>query len=225
MPFRTPMPLVIALVAVLVVLLLGIGVATSATDAFDAPMVAAIRALPLVPLRVVTELGSWWGVTLVAVLAVVVATLVESWRDGLAGALTIALASIGNSLLKAAFQRARPDALDALVVERGYSFPSGHSALGMVAYGVLAVILWRSTLPRAWRIGLVVTSCLLIFSVGLSRVWLGVHYPTDVLAGWAAGLAVVMVYAWLTRREPTEPAVAAAVEDPAAPRSGPPGAA
>ncbi len=216
------MPLVIALVGVLVVVLLGIGVATSATDAVDASIAGGIRALPLVPLRMATELGSWWGVSLVAVLVVAVATLVESWRDGLAGALTIALASIGNSLLKAWFQRARPDALDAIVVEHGYSFPSGHSALGMVAYGVLAVILWRSTLPRAWRIGLVVASCLLIFSVGLSRVWLGVHYPTDVLAGWAAGLAVVMVYAWLTRREPTGPGVAAAAEDPAAPRSGPP---
>jgi undecaprenyl-diphosphatase len=224
MPFRTPLPLVIALVGVLVVIVLGVGVATSATDPIDAPIVAAVRALPLDPLRVVSEFGSWWGVTLVAVLVVAVATLVESWRDGLAGALTIALASIGNTLLKASFRRARPDALDAIVVEHGYSFPSGHSALSMVAYGVLAVIVWRSTLPRAARIGLVVALGALIGAVGLSRVWLGVHYPTDVVAGWSAGLAVVMVYAWLTRREPTEPAAAAAVEDPAAPRSDPPAA-
>lgn len=218
------MPLVIALVGIVLVLLLAVGVATTATDALDAPIVAAIRPLPLVPLRALTEFGSWWGVTLVAVLMVAVAALVESWRDGLAGALTIALASIGNTLLKVSFHRARPDALDAIVVEHGYSFPSGHSALSMVAYGVLAVILWRSTLPRAARIGLVIALGVLVFGVGLSRIWLGVHYPTDVLAGWTAGLSVVMVYAWLTRREPTEPAAATAVEDPAARRSDPPAA-
>lgn len=218
------MPLLIALAGVLLVVLLGVGVATSATDPIDAPIVEAVRALPLWPLRVATEFGSWWGVTLVALLVIAIATLVESWRDGLAGALTIALASVGNSLLKISFQRARPDALDAIVVEHGYSFPSGHSALGMVAYGVLAIILWRSTLPRAARIALVAALGVLVFAVGLSRIWLGVHYPTDVLAGWTAGLSVLMVYAWLTRREPTEPAAATVVEDPAAPRSDPPAA-
>ena len=57
----------------------------------------------------------------------------------------------------------------------------------MTAYGVLAVLVARSRLPRGVRIGLIAALGVLVFLIGLSRVWIGVHYPTDVLAGWVFG--------------------------------------
>jgi membrane-associated phospholipid phosphatase len=92
----------------------------------------------------------------------------------------------------------------------------------MVAYGVLGVLVMRSRLPLGVRLGVAAVLAVVILLVGLSRVWLGVHYPTDVLAGWTAGAVIVLVYARLTRSVSPEPAAAAVDVDRAAPRSDPP---
>ena len=109
-----------------------------------------------------------------------------------------------------------------MLIERGFSFPSGHSLLSMVAYGVIGVLVIRSPLPLGVRRGVVAVLAVVVLLVGLSRVWLGVHYPTDVLAGWTAGAVIVLVYARVTRSVSPGPAVAAVDADPAAPRSDPP---
>jgi undecaprenyl-diphosphatase len=121
--------------------------------------------------------------------------------------------------VKAVMARARPDILDPLVVEHGFSFPSGHATLSMTAYGVLAVLVMRTRLPRAVRAVIVVALGTLVALIGLSRVWLGVHFPTDVLAGWTTGAVVVAGYAALTRGVSMAPAAAAVDADPGAQRS------
>ena len=210
-----------------VVILLGIAVTTGVTDGADAAVIGFVRAdaleAPLSPLRWITELGSTWAVTLVALIAIVLGVLIGSWLLGLAGAVTVGLASIGNGSLKEFVARTRPDLLEPVLVERGFSFPSGHALLSMVAYGVLGVLVMRSRLPRGVRRGVVVVLGLVVLLVGLSRVWLGVHYPTDVVAGWTTGAVIVLAYARLTRSALPEPAAAAADADQEAPRSDPPG--
>ena len=214
-------------IGVLIVVLLAIAVSTSISDPFDRAVMGIVRSEalrdPLAPLRWITELGSTAAVTIVAILTFVFGVLIGPWRHGLAGAVTIGLASVGNQLLKATVARARPDLLEPIVVEHGFSFPSGHSALGMVAYGVLAVLVMRSRLPLAARRAAVAALAILVLLIGLSRVWLGVHYPTDVLAGWTAGAVIVLIYARLTRSVSPEPAAAAVDADPAARRSDRPG--
>jgi undecaprenyl-diphosphatase len=214
-------------IGVLIVVLLGIAVSTSISDPFDRAVMGVVRSEvlrdPLAPLRWITELGSTAAVTIVAVLTFMIGVLIGPWRHGLAGAVTIGLASVGNQLLKATVARARPDLLEPIVVEHGFSFPSGHSALGMVAYGVLAVLVMRSRLPLAARRAAVAALAILVLLIGLSRVWLGVHYPTDVLAGWTAGAVIVLLYARLTRSVSPEPAAAAVDADRAGPRSDRPG--
>jgi membrane-associated phospholipid phosphatase len=198
------------------------------TNGFDQAIIDALRS-PIVhdllsPLRPITELGSTGAVIGVAAIAFALAAAIGRWRHGLIAALTILLASIANSALKIAIRRERPDVLDPLVVERGFSFPSGHSALGMVAYGIVAVLVSRSRLPAPWRIAIVVALGALVALIGISRIWLGVHYPTDVIAGWAAGGVIVLAYAAITRRESPEPAAGAADADQAAQRSDRPAA-
>jgi undecaprenyl-diphosphatase len=126
--------------------------------------------------------------------------------------------------VKAGVGRTRPDALEPIIVEHGFSFPSGHATLSMVAYGVLAVLISRSRLPQGVRTAAIVGLALLVVGIGVSRIWLGVHYPTDVLAGWTAGSVIVLLYASLTREVSREPAEAAADADPAARRSDRPAA-
>ena len=94
-----------------------------------------------------------------------------------------------NLILKAVFMRPRPDLWLQLVHETGYSFPSGHAMMS-AGFGIaLAIILWRSRW-RWWGIGFA-TSYILF--VGFSRLYLGVHYPTDIIAGWFVSTAWVLV--------------------------------
>lgn len=92
-----------------------------------------------------------------------------------------------NTLLKLFFQRPRPDLMP-LVHENSYSFPSGHAMNSSVFYIALSYFVWRHT--RKWWLALLVSllAALLIFCIGLSRVYLGAHYPSDVIAGYLTGV-------------------------------------
>ena len=225
MATRTP---ALAASGVIFVVTLALLVMADLTDPFDHAVIGAVREPALFDilsfLRPLTELGSTTTVTAVAGLTAVVGALIGPWRHGALGALTIAASSLLLGTAKRAVARDRPDLLDPLVVEHGFSFPSGHATLSMTAYGVLAVILARSRLPRAVRIALIGGAGVLVFLVGLSRVWMGVHYPTDVLAGWTTGAVIVLGFAAATRRVSTEPAAVAVDADPEEQRSDRPAA-
>ncbi|OWP63217.1 hypothetical protein CDA63_10190 [Hymenobacter amundsenii] len=94
----------------------------------------------------------------------------------------VAGSSLLNQLLKTYFHRLRPQS--ALFQQAGLSFPSGHAMIGLALYGCLAWIVWRHRHHPAWAIALL----LFAFLIGLTRVYLHVHYATDVLAGFAGAL-------------------------------------
>jgi len=198
-------------------------VITGASDGFDRAVIESVRAAdraePLGFLGPVTHLGSTGAVTLVAILTLVVGVAAGPWRHGVIGAAVIGLAALGVELLKLAVARERPDFLEPIFAEHGFSFPSGHASLSMVGYGILAVLVSRSFLPHWAQLAVYSLVTILVFLIGLSRVWIGVHYPSDVIAGWVAGATVVLVFATLTREVSREPAAEAVVEGPAAPRS------
>jgi len=202
--------LLASLAGVALVVALALLVSSGLSGPVDSTIIGAVRAPELAgllaPLRQITELGSTLAVIVVAALTAALAAAIGPWRHGVIGAITIVAASFLNGAIKLAIARERPALLEPLVQEHGFSFPSGHSALGMVAYGILAVVIGRSRLPRPLRAGLIGALLVLVLLIGLSRVWLGVHYPTDVLAGWTAGAIIVLLYRSLTRAVSREPA-------------------
>jgi undecaprenyl-diphosphatase len=102
--------------------------------------------------------------------------------------------------LKATVDRARPELWDRLVLTGSSSFPSGHAMAGATFYPLLAWSFSRFA-PR-WRVLWWVLGLALGFFVGFGRLYLGVHWPSDVLAGWAIGAGqTIMGLTWLTRRE------------------------
>ena len=97
--------------------------------------------------------------------------------------------------LKHMFQRSRPD-LHRLVEIGGYSFPSGHATNAICIYGILTFVLWRHIPSLAGRYLLLFISTFMILAIGISRVYLGVHYPSDVLAGYFAGGCLLTIVIW-----------------------------
>ena len=106
-------------------------------------------------------------------------------------------AGILNVLLKALFARERPDLWTQLVTETSFSFPSGH-AMGSSAFALaLIIILWQTK----WRILVLILGSLYVLLIGLSRMYLGVHFPTDVVAGWLVSAGwVAIVAAFIVQR-------------------------
>ena len=98
-------------------------------------------------------------------------------------ALIVGGAAAINVLTKLIFHRVRPHLWPSLTPETDYSFPSGHAMISLAVMVSLLLLAW----PTRWRWPVLLAGGLFVLMVGLSRLYLGVHYPTDVLAGWAAG--------------------------------------
>jgi undecaprenyl-diphosphatase len=134
--------------------------------------------------QVVSLLGYGYGVVPFEIVFVLVLAVRrharEAWFAGLAlwGSLLL------NTPLKLVFERARPALWDPLERHATYSFPSGHAMATATLASVLILLYWRTR----WRWRVVAASLALVALVGLSRVYLGVHYPSDVIGGWAFGV-------------------------------------
>lgn len=163
---------------------------------FDSRLAEVLsQTLPPVVLRVVgvaTHLGD--PITLTALVLVVAVLLVWYRRPWLALGWVVACAGNGvlNQVLKHMFERVRPVHDHGFAVADGFSFPSGHTSGSVVVYGMLAYVGVR-LLPPRWHLPGVLAAAALAFCMGASRVLLQVHWASDVLAGFASGLAWLVV--------------------------------
>ncbi len=156
------------------------------------------------PMRLVTTLGYYW-VVIPLMVAAVAAFYLLRWR---LSAVLLFVSTAGGvvltTVLKAVFQRSRPEIVESGYTASFYSFPSGHATVAVGFYGALTLILaYRLRGLARWAVALV--GAVLVLSIGFSRLYLGVHYPTDVLAGFLAAplwlVNVGFVYAlWISIR-------------------------
>jgi undecaprenyl-diphosphatase len=192
------------------------------TRAFDRALLLALRtpgnlAQPVGPAwlelaaRDITSLGGY-PVLILVTLAAIGFLLIAGKRH----AALLVLVSIGggmllSSALKELFDRPRPDLVPHAVQVYTLSFPSGHAMLSAATYLTLGALLARVQ-PQRWvKVYLLGVAVLLVVLIGASRVYLGVHWPTDVLAGWCVGAAWAMLCwtaaTWLQRRGEVETGV------------------
>lgn len=168
------------------------------THVFDKTLLLALRnpanlADPLGPAwleELARDVTAFGGVGILAAITLTVAGFL--WLQGRKRSMWVVLASVGSgqvlsSLAKLGFDRPRPDLVPHGMVTYTTSFPSGHSMMSAVTYLTLAVMLARMQPTAALRTYVVAVAIVLVVAIGVSRVYLGVHWPTDVLAGWTAG--------------------------------------
>lgn len=165
-------------------------------ESFDKMLAAPVAKLPqwLTPLM---TLGTFLGLPAVVVTASVVVALICYLQDrkDISLAFGLAVVTLGaNGILKMIFHRNRPDTLyvQSMAI-KSYSFPSGHAFGSMVFYGLIAYLCYQH-LSQPFNIIVPVLLGVLIFMIGLSRIFLGAHFPSDVLSGWLlGGLALVVI--------------------------------
>lgn len=134
-----------------------------------------------------TIVGTPVGLGLIALVAAAVLTLRGRWRWAAYLVITSGVGGLLNLQLKAWFARARPELAEALRDAHGYSFPSGHAMGSTVVFGALAYIAFRVIRRWRWRAAALSLACSLILAIAASRIYLGVHWISDVAAGIAAG--------------------------------------
>lgn len=114
--------------------------------------------------------------------------------------LNLLLSTIGNTVLKLIFLRERPSDFP-LIQESGYSYPSGHSMISMAYYGFLIYIVWQTDWSKKAKIIFSICLGLIIFLIGCSRIYLRVHYPSDVVAGFAISFVYLLTFIHIIKKK------------------------
>lgn len=140
--------------------------------------------------KFITWFGSVIGLLSLTILFLV---LIKNKLIGWLMVLNISMTAILNQLLKFIVQRPRPVGYR-LVEEKGFSFPSGHSMASTAFYGFLIYLIYKKIKNKYLKISLITLLVLLIFSIGVSRIYLGVHYTSDVLAGFCISISYLIIF-------------------------------
>jgi len=153
--------------------------------------------------RTATRLADYWF----AIIVVATTATILIWKRHRGAAFALIASSAGAALvtqtLKEIIGRERPPIGGQLVAATGLAFPSGHSSQSVACYGGLALATILASRRTGPRIAAITAAVVIAFLVGTSRVYLGVHWPSDVVAGWIVGLTwltLVAAAAWLLRR-------------------------
>lgn len=144
--------------------------------------------------KIITQFG---GAIVLGLLATILFALIKNKRIGICIYLNLAIITVLNLILKHLVQRPRPSEYR-LINETGYSFPSGHSMASAAFYGFLIYLIYKNVKNKKVKIASIAILSLLIILIGISRIYLGVHYTSDVFAGFCVSISYLTVFTSLT---------------------------
>ena len=193
--------LVVAFLAILGFALLTVAIKARVVFPFDQPLLALMHGWPIDPLvwKILTETANI-PLFVIAGGFVIWLWLNKRRREALVVLLLFAAVSATSEGVKQFTLRLRPEAGTAAGIPGViYSYPSGHVLETLTIVGSVALRIWRSALAFALRLAAPIVVAIQVVLVGIARIALGAHYPTDVLAGLLCGAGALAIYAWLTR--------------------------
>lgn len=197
-------PLLSAALSLAVFSIIALSISDNQIHRFDDSLITWIQGMESQGMTRWMELFTWIGsgipVVIITILSMVVLyVFLRHRRELLFLGCVIAGSAILNSLLKLMFQRARPT-IHRIIEVSGYSFPSGHSMAAFSLYGGLAFLIWKHIPTAAGRVLMIIVSAMFILMIGMSRIYLGVHYPSDVVGGYFMSGCWLAVCIWFYQR-------------------------
>lgn len=187
---------IISIVSLIAFVAMSILVISEKVVSFDSFVIKLVRGFEQPSLtwvaKVFTYLGSNIPIVIICLAVVIwMYKVLHLRREVIFFAVVILGSAMLNVILKNMFRRIRPD-INRLIDITGYSFPSGHSMAAFTMYGILTYLLWKRFHTTSRRNLVVLLFSVIILCIGLSRIYLGVHYPSDVLGGYLASCAWLM---------------------------------
>ena len=146
--------------------------------------------------KVVTNLG---GAGVLILITIILAIVLKNKKISLSIAINLIIITLLNLLLKHIVQRPRPTEFR-MISESGYSFPSGHSMVSMAFYGYFIYLIHKNIENKILKWILISTLSIVILAIGTSRIYLGVHYTSDVLAGFIISFSYLIIYTSIVKR-------------------------
>ena len=140
--------------------------------------------------KFITNFG---GAIFLSIATVMLFLFIKNKKIGLSIISNIVIIAVLNQLLKRILQRPRPTEFR-IVEETGYSFPSGHSMVSMAFYGYLIYLIYKFVKNKYIKWSLIILLSILICTIGVSRIYLGVHYTSDVLGGFLISISYLVIY-------------------------------
>ncbi len=140
-------------------------------------------------MRLITNLGSSIWLILITILSFII---INNKKISIAIASNLILVTLLNNIIKIILHRDRPEYM--LIEERGYSYPSGHAMVSMAFYGFLIFLIYRYIKNKKLKISLITIISLIILLIGISRIYFGVHYTSDVIGGFSFSICYLIIY-------------------------------
>ena len=140
--------------------------------------------------KTITQLG---GAIFLITLMIILLIVIKNKKIGILIWINLVISTIMNQLLKHLIQRPRPTEFR-IIDESGYSFPSGHSMVSMAFYGFLIYLIYKKVENKYLKWTLISLISILVILIGISRIYLGVHYTSDVLAGFLISIIYLVIY-------------------------------
>ena len=221
--YDVTLPYVITVFIALIVVVVGINIFIELTETLKSDLLAdydhqiteyviSFRSPALTEYFIfITHVGDVYGYAVVLILLTIMSIFVfKHWKYTFQIVFVLLLSALSNLILKRFVDRARPG-IEHMVSVETLSYPSGHAMSAMAFYGFLMFLFYRFKINIFLKIGVILLLALLIFSIGLSRIYLGVHFPSDIAGGYIAGFIWVVFCVLLFnvidvfRRDPKTP--------------------
>ena len=148
-------------------------------------------------MKIITNFG---GATCLITITILLLILIKNKKIGLITLTNLVVITILNQMLKIVLKRPRPTEFR-IINETGYSFPSGHSMISMAFYGLLIYLIYKKIKNKYLKATLIIILLLLILAIGISRIYLGVHYVSDVIGGFLISMSYLIVYIKLIKKK------------------------
>lgn len=201
---KISIPLLVAALCLSAFISIALSISDNQIHRFDAVLIDLIQGMESPGMTQFMQFFTWIGSELQVVVITVIVMLIlyvflRHKRELLFLAIVLAGSTLLNAVIKLLFQRARPT-INRIIEVSGYSFPSGHSMAAFSLYGGLAFLIWKHIPTFAGRVCMIAASAAFILMIGISRIYLGVHYPSDVVGGYFLSGCWLFTCIWFYRR-------------------------